>query len=163
VALCEDLQGLSERWREISLHSVGSPKDANRRILAQKVLLRRFLRLDAWQQCRRDGVAGGLRSLHAYKERDRTLSKKAKKHYKSKNGGKLYCIACGLDPEELYSEQGDRCIEAHHKIPIEELQPDSITRVDDLLMVCASCHRVIHSQKPCLTIVELQALKKDAA
>lgn len=104
-----------------------------------------------------------LTRIHAYKERDRTLSKKAKKHYKSKNGGKLYCIACGLDPEELYSEQGDRCIEAHHKIPIEELQPDSITRVDDLLMVCASCHRVIHSKKPCLTIVELQALKKDAA
>ena len=104
-----------------------------------------------------------LTRIHAYKERDRKLSKAAKKYYKSKFGGKLHCVACELDPETLYSEQGDRCIEAHHKVPIEELQPDSITRVDDLLMVCASCHRVIHSRKPCLTVEEVRALRKIAA
>ena len=100
-----------------------------------------------------------LTRIHAYKERDRGFSKMAKKYYKNKNGGKLFCIACGLKPETLYDDRGERCIEAHHKIPIEELQPDSITRVDDMAMVCASCHRVIHSRKPCLTIEEVQALR----
>jgi len=100
-----------------------------------------------------------LTRLHAYKERDRAFAAKVRKYYKQKNGGKLHCEACGLQPETLYNDRGDRCIEAHHKIPIEELQPDSITRVDDMAMVCASCHRIIHSQKPCLTIEEVKALK----
>ncbi len=100
-----------------------------------------------------------LTRLHAYKERDRGFAAKVRKHYKQKNGGKLYCVACGLKPELLYDDRGERCIEAHHIIPIEELQPDSVTRLDDMAMVCASCHRVIHSQKPCLTIDEVKALK----
>lgn len=104
-----------------------------------------------------------LTRIHAYKERDRKLAASAKKYYKSKFGGKLHCVACDLEPEELYDEFGDRCIESHHKVPIEELQPDSVTRVDDLVMVCASCHRVIHSRKPCLTVDEVRALRKQAA
>jgi predicted HNH restriction endonuclease len=104
-----------------------------------------------------------LTRVHAYKERDRKFAAMAKKHYKTKNGGKLWCVACDLKPEILYDDKGERCIEAHHKIPIEELQPDSITRVDDMAMVCASCHRVIHSRKPCLTIEEVRALRPNAA
>lgn len=100
-----------------------------------------------------------LTRVHAYKERDRKFSAMAKKHYKAKNGGRLWCVACDLRPESIYDSRGERCIEAHHKIPIEELQPDSITRVDDMAMVCASCHRVIHSRKPCLTVEEVRALK----
>ena len=44
-------------------------------------------------------------------------------------------------------------MEAHHKVPIEQLQPDSVTIVGDMAMLCASCHRVVHSEKPCLTAV----------
>ena len=40
-------------------------------------------------------------------------------------------------------------------MPIEELQPDSITRVDEMAIVCASCHRIIHSKKPCLSVEEV--------
>ena len=43
-------------------------------------------------------------------------------------------------------------MEAHHKVPIEQLQPDSVTIVGDMAMLCASCHRVVHSEKPCLTV-----------
>lgn len=104
-----------------------------------------------------------LTRVHAYKERDRKFAARAKKHYKAKNGGQLWCVACELKPETLYDDRGERCIEAHHKIPIEELQPDSIVHVDDMAMVCASCHRVIHSRKPCLTIEEVRALRSRAA
>jgi hypothetical protein len=102
------------------------------------------------------GIEGRLLTrIHAYKERDREFAKLVKKYYKDKAGGKLTCEACGLDPVSLYGPKGERCIEAHHKIPIEELRPDSTTRVDEMAMVCASCHRVIHSKKPCLTIPEV--------
>jgi hypothetical protein len=97
-----------------------------------------------------------LTRLHAYKERDRVFAARAKKYYRDKNGGRLVCEACGLDPIAVYGPDGERCIEAHHKVPIEELQPDSITRVDEMAMVCANCHRIIHSKKPCLKVDEVR-------
>ena len=102
------------------------------------------------------GVEGRLLvRIHSYKERDRSLSKRAKDHYRKKGGGKLICTACGLDPCALYGDRGDHSIEAHHTTPIEELQPDTVVTVSDLAMVCASCHRIIHSKKPCLTVEDV--------
>lgn len=107
------------------------------------------------------GVEGRLLTrIHVYKERDKGFAARAKRHYKAINGGKLICECCGMDPVALYGANGERCMEAHHKIPIEELQPDSITRVDEMAIVCASCHRVIHSQKPCIPVEELAAALK---
>jgi predicted HNH restriction endonuclease len=96
-----------------------------------------------------------LTRIHVYKERDRNFSLMVKKFYKDKNGGKLNCQACGLDPINLYGTDGERCIEAHHTIPIEELQPDSDVRVHEMAVVCASCHRVIHAKKPCLLVADV--------
>lgn len=58
----------------------------------------------------------------------------------------------------LYGADSEGCIEAHHKVSIEELQPDSETRHSDLAMVCASCHCIIHTCKPWLIIDEVRAL-----
>ena len=73
------------------------------------------------------------------------------------------CEVCDCVPVEVYGSAGESCMEAHHKIPIEQLQPDSVTVVSDIAMVCASCHRMIHSQKPCLTINEMRELLKTSA
>jgi hypothetical protein len=98
-----------------------------------------------------------LARIHVYKERDKAFAKRVKSYKKSKNGGKLVCEACDLDPVKLYGAEGERCLEAHHLIPIEQLQPDSITRVEEMAVVCASCHRIIHSQKPCIPVADLRA------
>ena len=101
------------------------------------------------------GIEGKtLTRVHVYKERDRALVKKAKRHYKHL-WGKLKCQSCGLEPDTIYGSRGDSCIEAHHLVPIEELLPDSITTVSDLAMICASCHRIVHSEKPCLPLAEV--------
>lgn len=100
-----------------------------------------------------------LSRLHAYKERDRAFAKKVRDHYRREHGGKLHCEACGMVAEDVYGATGERCMEAHHKVPIEELQPDSVTRAEEMVMVCANCHRVIHSKKPCLKIEEVQELR----
>ncbi|MBK1637172.1 HNH endonuclease [Rhodovulum adriaticum] len=99
-----------------------------------------------------------LTRLHTYKERDRKFAKQVRDHYRHVHGGKLRCEACGTVPVEVYGNAGERAMEAHHTVPIEELQPDSVTLVEDMAMVCAGCHRVIHSQKPCLTIQEVRDL-----
>lgn len=93
-----------------------------------------------------------LARLHVYKERDKKLPAAAKKAYKHKHSGRLICEACGFDPVPKYGLKGESCIEAHHKVPIEELQPDSVTTLSDFALICASCHRVIHSARPCLTL-----------
>lgn len=104
------------------------------------------------------GIEGRLLArIHVYKERDKNLAVLVKKHYKTKNGGRLICEACGLDPVHMYGDNGERCLEAHHRIPIEQLQPDSVTRVEEMAVVCASCHRIIHSQKPCIPVEDLAA------
>lgn len=99
-----------------------------------------------------------LTRMHAYRERDRAFARRVRDHYRRQHGGKLHCEACGVVPLDVYGDAGERCMEAHHKVPIEELQPDSVTLVQEMAMVCASCHRIIHSQKPCLTIDEVRDL-----
>ena len=96
--------------------------------------------------------------MHVYKERDRKFAKMVRKHYRSQGGGQLICQACGCVPVEVYGPAGESSMEAHHKIPIEQLQPDSVTVVNDMAMICASCHRVVHSEKPCLTVEQVNQL-----
>ena len=99
-----------------------------------------------------------LTRMHVYRERDRTFARKVREHYRRLGNGKLICEVCGLDPTSIYGQSGDRSIEGHHTVPIKELQPDSETTVDEMAMVCANCHRVIHSKKPCLSIDEVRQL-----
>ena len=94
-----------------------------------------------------------LTRIHSYRERDRSFVARVKKH--RKKHGKIVCQACSMDPLVTYGEAGERCIEAHHVIPIQELQPDSVTREEDIALICASCHRIVHSRYPCLTIEEV--------
>jgi predicted HNH restriction endonuclease len=96
-----------------------------------------------------------LTRMHSYRERDRILVKKAKALFKRENG-KLYCECCGFDPEPFYGERGQDRIQAHHRRPVEELLPDSVTRAEDLAMVCANCHDVIHAKRPWLAVEELR-------
>ena len=67
--------------------------------------------------------------LHIYRERDRKFLQSVRKHYRSLGRGLLVCHACGC---EVYGPSGESCMEAHHKVPIEQLQPDSVTIVGDI-------------------------------
>jgi len=49
--------------------------------------------------------------------------------------------------EEVYGEIGKDFAEAHHIAPLAKLDgPKSVT-VDDLITVCANCHRMLHKLK----------------
>jgi putative restriction endonuclease len=54
------------------------------------------------------------------------------------------CEACGLSFAETYGELGDGYIEAHHTIPVGELDEHGKTKLTDLAALCANCHRIIH-------------------
>ena len=96
--------------------------------------------------------------LHVYRERDRAFASRVRKYYRFLAGGQLVCHACGSIPVQVYGPSGESCMEAHHKVPVEQLQPDSVTLIGDMAMLCASCHRIVHSKRPCLTVEKVNEL-----
>jgi len=56
-------------------------------------------------------------------------------------------------------ERGGDFIEANHKIPLHELDPNGkVTRIEDIALVCSNCHRIIHRGNTWITIDEMKLL-----
>lgn len=51
---------------------------------------------------------------------------------------------CGFDFERVYGSLGHGFAEVHHLRPLFERDAPSVTRIEDLAVVCANCHRMIH-------------------
>lgn len=60
--------------------------------------------------------------------------------------------------EERYCDIGHDFIEAHHTRPVQDLQPGDKTKLPDLVLVCASCHRMIHRRRHWLSMDKLSEL-----
>ncbi|MCX5168651.1 HNH endonuclease [Streptomyces antibioticus] len=97
-----------------------------------------------------------LMRRHRSRERNKALRKK-KIAAVLRQGGRLSCEACGFDFEEVYGERGDGYIECHHVVPLHEAG-ESQTKLSDLALICANCHRMIHRRAPWPTPKELRAL-----
>jgi 5-methylcytosine-specific restriction enzyme A len=98
-----------------------------------------------------------LTRVHRVKERSRALVAK-KKAQALAAYGTLECEACGFDYGVTYGPRGDGFIACHHVVPVSTLKPNSRTKIDDLALVCSSCHAIIHRRAPWLTMGELKAL-----
>ena len=87
-----------------------------------------------------------LTRLHKYKERNPKLVKRKKDSIYQKTGV-LLCEACDFNFGEVYGELGDGYIECHHIVPLSSLEPNTQTKLSDLALVCANCHRMLHRRK----------------
>ncbi|WP_109001522.1 HNH endonuclease [Streptomyces rishiriensis] len=94
-----------------------------------------------------------LMSRHKRRERNKDLRKK-KIAAVLKQGGALACEACGFDFEEVYGDRGSGYIECHHVVPLHEAG-EGRTKLSDLALICANCHRMIHRRAPWPTPKEL--------
>lgn len=99
--------------------------------------------------------------LHVARERDQRLRTR-KIQAVQLNGKALACEACGFDFARTYGERGRGYIECHHVIPL-HVTGTRTTRLDDLSLLCANCHRMIHARPPWPTPTELRALIVEAA
>ncbi|MFD4541336.1 HNH endonuclease [Streptomyces bauhiniae] len=97
-----------------------------------------------------------LMRRHRSRERNKALRKK-KIIAVLRQGGRLACEACGFDFQEVYGDRGDGYIECHHVVPLHEAG-ESRTKLSDLALICANCHRMIHRQAPWPTPDELRTL-----
>jgi len=89
------------------------------------------------------------------KVRNSALILEAKRLYKATHEI-LKCEVCSFDFEAAYGDRGRDYIEAHHTTPISQIEDVTNLTVDDLRMVCANCHRMLH-RPPWITIEELKA------
>lgn len=95
--------------------------------------------------------------IHRYRERDTKIAKSKKRQFLKKHG-RLYCEACNFDFADAYGDRGEGFIECHHTVPVSEMKPGDKTKLSDLALVCANCHRMIHAKRPWLSIPELVGL-----
>lgn len=95
------------------------------------------------------------------KERNREMIKKAKQLFKEKHSNQLFCEICGFDFKKVYGDIGEDFIECHHTIPVSTMNKDSITRIEDLVMVCSNCHSMIHRSKKLISVDELKRCIKE--
>lgn len=91
---------------------------------------------------------------HYVRERDRrvvqTAIKRAKERY-----GKVFCEVCGFDFFQMYGEYGLDFIECHHTVPLAERNDlGSITRIEDIALLCSNCHRIVHRKRNQMLSVE---------
>ncbi len=98
-----------------------------------------------------------LTRLHLIRERS-TEAVRRKKERVLAETGHLACEACEFDFNGVYGPIGEGFAECHHTRPLADLPGERTTRLADLSIVCANCHRMLHRGKPRLTIEALRLL-----
>jgi len=97
-----------------------------------------------------------LTILHKRKERNRRAVD-LKKVQAIKERGGLICEVCDFDFAQVYGALGSGFAECHHTVPVSSLTADHQTRLADLAILCANCHRMIH-RGGLLTIEQLRSV-----
>jgi hypothetical protein len=92
---------------------------------------------------------------HLSRERNRDLVESKRRQALDKYGV-LRCEVCGFDFAAHYGSRGFGFIECHHTKPVATLAVGDVTHIDDLALVCANCHRIIHRSRPWISVEELK-------
>ena len=80
---------------------------------------------------------------HLIRERKRALIER-KKRAVLRSAGHLACEVCGFNFSDCYGSLGDGFCEVHHRLALSNTSAEVQTTLDDLAVVCANCHRMIH-------------------
>jgi hypothetical protein len=90
--------------------------------------------------------------VHLQRERNQTLVRNKKKQATS-----LDCEICKFSFGRYGSAASDYC-EVHHLLPLSEVDDTTLTRIEDLAILCANCHRVVHLHNPPYTLNEVRSM-----
>ena len=91
-----------------------------------------------------NAIEGGRKLVvHLRVEREPGVAREAVRRH-IRDAGPV-CRLCVLDFSRRYQMgSGEHCLEAHHKLPLSMRTVASRTNLEDFLVICPSCHRVIH-------------------
>ena len=91
--------------------------------------------------------------FHSKRERKLTVVRNKKKLAAS-----LDCERCNFSFSRIYGSAATDYCEVHHLLPLSEVEHDTRTRMEDLSILCANCHRVVHLHNPLYTIKEVRSM-----
>lgn len=101
---------------------------------------------------------GDRRLVRHYRlERDRELVVAKKSAYRRQHGH-LGCEVCGFDFNVVYGALGRDFCEVHHVKPLGQARGPRRTRLEDLAVVCANCHRAMHLECPPVGVARLRRI-----
>jgi hypothetical protein len=102
-------------------------------------------------------IEGG-RSLveHLQQERSRSLVEAKRRAFRASHG-QLRCEACQVSESAMPAGLGEGCFEVHHLVALSGRASSGLTRIDELALLCANCHRMIHRSNPMLTVEQLRS------
>ena len=100
--------------------------------------------------------------LHRARERRGSLVRR-KKAQALRQRGRLTCEACDFSFGERYGALGEGYIECHHTAPLSELDAPTQTRLEDVVLVCSNCHRMIHRHRPWLSAEQVRLLLRPSS
>jgi hypothetical protein len=91
-----------------------------------------------------EGLEGEVR-IHvvAHRRRERKLRAAKLADYRRQHGS-LRCEVCAFDYEKVY---GIEYAEVHHLRPLANASGKQVTKLSDLAVLCANCHRVAHMDR----------------
>lgn len=100
-----------------------------------------------------EGFEGRSRKYFiTHRRRETSLRLEKIRDFRRKNAGKLSCevLGCGFDFGKRYGELGDGYAQVHHLRPLHAVSSKGVkTRLNDLAVVCANCHAMIHRFGEC--------------
>jgi hypothetical protein len=68
------------------------------------------------------------------------------------------CQVCGFDFGRFYGGLGSGFVEVHHKRPLSTARNERLTKLNDVAVVCANCHRMLHRLRG--KFLDVDALRK---
>jgi 5-methylcytosine-specific restriction protein A len=92
-----------------------------------------------------------LSRLHKLRERNPSAVRMKKRAILEKTGA-LRCEVCDFDFHKVYGAIGKAFAECHHILPLSQIKAGAHTKLSDLAIVCANCHRMLHRARPWLSV-----------
>jgi 5-methylcytosine-specific restriction protein A len=93
---------------------------------------------------------------HRVRERKPSIANRRKAVELAKHGV-LACSVCDFNFAAVYGELGQGYVECHHVVPLSHAG-ETATKLTDLALVCANCHRMLHSRIGWTTPSSLRAV-----
>ena len=91
--------------------------------------------------------------LHLQRERNQMVVRNKKKQATS-----LDCEVCGFSFSRAYGSAASEYCEVHHLLPLSDVEHSTRTRMEDLAILCANCHRVVHLDNPPHTLNQVRSM-----
>lgn len=93
---------------------------------------------------------------HRHRERSLRLAKLKEARTRHPEG-RLVCQVpgCSFDFEDVYGQVGGGYAEVHHLEQLAKLESEQLTTLDDLIVICANCHRIVHRGGECRSVEDL--------